>query len=236
MAITPQSIGKPRSSGSGSAFVDLSHEIISGATAYPGLPQPVLNDYISHEQSREMYTAGTEFHTGRLCLVGQTGTYLDVPFHRYADGYDLTRLDLRQVANVPACVIDTEEEEIIAESFADHDLTGRAVLIRTGWSRHWGTDRYANGHHPHLSAEAAGFLAQAAPALVGIDSLNIDGTHTRERPAHSALLGAGIPLVEHLTHLAELPSAGVRFSAVPVRVSGMGTFPVRAFATWNRWM
>ncbi|WP_063729287.1 cyclase family protein [Streptomyces sp. RTd22] len=236
MAITSHSTGKTRNGGSGSAFVDLSHEITSGATAYPGMQQPVLEDYISREQSREMYAPGTEFHSSRLCLVGQSGTYLDVPFHRYADGYDLTRLDLRQVANVSACVIDTEEEEIGPECLAGRDLAGRAVLLRTGWSRHWGTERYGNGRHPHLSAEAAAFLTQAAPAVVGIDSLNIDGTHTGERPAHSLLLGAGIPLVEHLTHLDQLPSSGVRFTAVPVKVSGMGTFPVRAFATWNRWM
>jgi len=232
--VRSEGLGNP--SRNSSTFADLSHEIVSGETAYPGLPQPSLVDHISREQSREMYTPGTEFHTGRLCLVGQTGTYMDVPFHRYADGYDLTRLDLRRVADVPACVVDTDQREIGPEVFAQHDLTGRAVLIRTGWSRHWGTDTYGNGEHPHLSEEAAEFLSHASPALVGIDSLNIDGTHTKERPAHTLLLGAGIPLVEHLTQLAQLPSQNVRFTAVPVKISGMGTFPVRAFASWNRWV
>ncbi|OEV08353.1 cyclase [Streptomyces nanshensis] len=220
----------------GSRFVDLSHDIVPGSTAYPGLPQPSLTDYISREQSREMYAEGTEFHTAQLCLVGQTGTYLDVPFHRYADGYDLTRLDLNRVANVPAVVIDTDADEIPPSVFAGQTLTGRAVLLRTGWSRFWGMDAYQNGGHPHLSEESARVLADAGPAVVGIDSLNIDGTHTGERPAHTQLLGAGIPIVEHLTNLGQLPGTGARFTAAPVKVVGCGTFPVRAFATWSRWV
>lgn len=220
----------------GTSLVDLSHDIISGSTAYPGLPEPMLTDYISREKSREMYAPGTEFHTGRLCLVGQTGTYLDVPFHRYADGYDLTRLDLRQVVDIPVTVVDVTTKEITAEELMRNNIRGYAVLIRTGWSKFWRTELYSNGQHPHLSGEAARFLAQEGPTLVGIDSLNIDGTYTTERPAHSELLGAGIPIVEHLTNLHQLPDKGARFTAVPVKVAGLGTFPVRAFATWKRWM
>ncbi|MEE1930440.1 cyclase family protein [Streptomyces sp. TRM 70351] len=221
--------------GPGSVLVDLSHEITAGATAYPGLPQPELTDHVTREESRAAYAPGTEFHIGRLCLVGQTGTYLDVPFHRYADGFDLTRLDLAQVAGRSAVVIDTEERSITPAAFAGRPLRGRAVLIRTNWSRFWGMAEYGSGEHPHLSAEAARYLAAEAPAVVGIDSLNIDGTHTGERPAHSELLGAGIPVVEHLTNLSQLPSEGARFTAVPVKVAGLGTFPVRAYAAWNRW-
>ncbi|MFG2600804.1 cyclase family protein [Streptomyces sp. NPDC048462] len=216
--------------------MDLSHEIVPGATAYPGLPQPVLTSQVSREQSRETYAPGTEFHTGRLCLVGQTGTYLDVPFHRYADGYDLTALDLARVAGVPTTVIETDKQEISPECFSGCTLRGRAVLIRTGWSRYWGTDSYESGEHPHLSAASAALLADAGPALVGIDSLNIDGTHTRERPAHTQLLGAGIPVVEHLTNLSLIPEQGGKFTAVPIKVAGLGTFPVRAFLTYSRWM
>ncbi|MBY8856666.1 cyclase family protein [Nocardia sp. CA2R105] len=215
-------------------FVDLSHEIVSGSTAYPGLPQPALTDHITRDQSRELYAEGTEFHTGRLCLVGQTGTYLDVPFHRYAGGYDLTRLPLDQVANVPAVVISTDEREVPEDCFTEFELRGRAVLIHTGWSRFWGMETYSCGRHPHLSARAAEFLANAEPRVVGIDSLNIDGTHTHERPAHTKLLGAGIPVVEHLTNLDQVPGEGAHFTAVPVKVAGLGTFPVRAFATWPK--
>ncbi|MER5886686.1 cyclase family protein [Streptomyces sp. NPDC001941] len=209
--------------------MDLSHGIVAGATAYPGLPQPVLTDHITREQSREAYAPGTEFHTGRICMVGQTGTYMDVPFHRYADGYDLSGLDLARVAHVPVTVVETDKQEIPPEVFAHSDLTGRAVLIRTEWSRHWGTDTYTSGHHPHLSAASAALLAEAGPAVVGIDSTNIDDTLGRERPAHTQLLGAGIPLVEHLTNLSHLPERGGWFTAVPVKFAGLGTFPVRAF-------
>lgn len=235
-SLSPRVTGAFTPGTAGAAFVDLSHEITSGSTAYPGLPQPELTAYLTHEQSRELYDDGYQFHTGQLRLVGQTGTYLDTPFHPFPDGYDLTRLDLRRVANVPATVVETDEQEIPADHFLEADnLSGRAVLIRTGWSRFWGTDTYGNGRHPYLSAEAAQLLAEAGASVVGIDSLDIDGTHTRVRPAHHALLGAGIPVVKHLTSLDQLPLRGAKFTAVPVKVSGLGTLPVRAFATWPRW-
>lgn len=226
----------PRTGSNGSRFVDLSHDIVPGATACPGLPRPALTDYVSREQSREMYAEGTEFHAARLCLVGQTGTRLSVPFHRYADGYDLTRLDLSRVANVPAVVIGTDDQEISPAVFAGQELGGRAVLFHTGRSRLRGADTCRSGRRPHLSETSARALADAGPAVVGIDSLNIDSTHTAERPAHTELLGAGIPVVEHLTNLGQIPGAGARFTAVPVKVAGCGTFPVRAFATWSRWI
>ncbi|GAB2787798.1 cyclase family protein [Streptomyces daliensis] len=236
-SLPPRVTGRHHNGASrGTSIVDLSHEIVSGSTGYPGLPQPELTPYITHEESRELYDPGYTFSTGKLCMVGQSGTYMDVPFHAFADGFDLTRLDLRQVVNVPVTLIETDKQEIPPEVFAKADLTGHAVLIRTGWSRFWETEAYANGQHPHLSADAAKLLAEADPSVVGIDSLNMDGTHTGSRPAHHELLGAGIPLVEHLTNLDQVPDKGARFTAVPVKVSGLGTFPVRAFASWTRWM
>ncbi|CAM5507759.1 cyclase family protein [Streptomyces xanthochromogenes] len=231
---SPRTRTASRHTGSGAVFVDLSHEIVPGATAYPGLPQPVLTDHISREQSRENYAPGTEFHLGMICMMGQTGTYMDVPHHRYADGYDLAALDLARVAHVPVTVVDTDQREIQPEAFAGAELTGRAVLIRTGWSGHWGTDTYGGGRHPHLSAASAALLAEAEPAVVGIDSTNIDDTTGRERPAHTLLLGAGIPLVEHLTNLSGVPAGGGWFTAAPVKFAGLGTFPVRAFLHTDR--
>jgi arylformamidase len=229
-------IGLTQHGSPGVTLLDLSHEITSGTTAYPGLPQPILTDYITHEQSRELYEDGYQFHTGRLCLVGQTGTYLDVPFHGFPDGNDLTGLDLKRVVNVPVTIIDTDQQEIGEECLTDARLSRRAVLFRTRWSRFWGTDTYSNGQHPYLSGKAARVLAEAGVSVVGIDSLNLDGTHTRARPAHYELLGAGIPVVEHLTNLTQLPDTGVRFTAVPAKIAGLGTFPVRAFATWSIWI
>lgn len=212
-------------------LIDLSHKIAAGVGAYPGFPQPVLTDHITREESRSMYAPGTEFHIGRICMMGQTGTYLDVPFHRYANGYDLARLDLGKIVDVPVTIIDTEAKAIPADAFAGAPIAGHAVLIRTGWSRFWGTELYGSGQHPYLSGDAARLLAAEGPSVVGIDSLNIDDTGDLTRPAHSEILGAGIPIVEHLSHLADLAANGSRFTAVPVKIEGLGTFPVRAFAT-----
>lgn len=213
-------------------FVDVSHTVVSGMTTYPGLPGPVITDHLSIEASRATYAPGTEFQIGRIDMVANTGTYLDTPAHRYVDGWDLTGLPLERVASVPLVLIDGVGTAIGPELFASAELRDRAVLVRTGWDRHWGTDAYGAGGHPHLTEEAARALVDGGAALVGIDSVNIDDTSTGERPAHSALLAAGIPIVEHLCHLDQVPSAGAAtFTAVPVKVSGMGTFPVRAFVT-----
>jgi len=213
--------------------IDLSHVVHDGMVTYPGLPVPVICDFMSREQSRAHYAPGTEFQIGTIELCGNTGTYIDSPFHRYADGTDLAGLPLESLAELDGIVIDLSGQAgraVDRNQLLPYDVGGKAVLLRTGWDRHWGTDAYFRGH-PFLTAAAAGHLAAEGAALAGIDSLNIDDTSGGDRPAHSALLGAGIPVCEHLTNLAALPVQGFRFSAVPVKVRGMGTFPVRAYAT-----
>jgi kynurenine formamidase len=212
-------------------LIDVSHVIESGMVTYKGLPAPLVCDFLSREASRKLYAPGTEFHIGRIDMVANTGTYLDAPSHRYADGIDVSELPLERLANLDAVVVRPELADgraVTPAAFDGLDVRGRAVLVRTGWDAHWRTDWYFEGH-PFLTAEAAALLASAGAALVGIDSLNIDDTADMARPVHTALLGAGIPVVEHLTGLARLPEAGFRFFAVPVKVKGMGTFPVRAF-------
>lgn len=211
-------------------FVDLSHVIGDGMVTYPGLPGPEIGEHLSWEDSWARYAPGTEFRIARISMVANTGTYLDTPAHRYRDGWGIADLPLELVAAVPGVVADAIGPPIGPEAFAGLEVSERAVLVRTGWSRHWGTDRYGEPGHPYLTAAAADALVASSPALVGIDSVNIDGTETGERPVHSALLAAGIPIVEHLTGLDQLPAEGFDFFAVPQRVEGMGTFPVRAFA------
>lgn len=214
-------------------FVDLSHIVADGMVTYPGLPAPRISDHLSREESRLHYEAGTEFHIGRIEMVANTGTYLDTPFHRFADGYDLVGLPLDRVAEVEGVLVRVLERETPAigpEVFGAIDVRGKAVLVHTGWDRHWGTDAYFDGH-PHLTEDAAVYLVENQAGLVGIDSLNIDATEGGTRPVHTTLLRAGIPIVEHMCGLHALPETGFRFSAVPVMVAGLGTFPVRAYAT-----
>lgn len=199
-------------------------------TTYPGLPGPVISDYLTRDESRTRYAEGTEFQIGRIDMVGNTGTYLDTPFHRFADGFDLADLPLDRVAGVPGVCLPAAGERVTAADISDGDVTGHAVLFSTGWDRHWGTDRYGAEDHPALTAEAAEALVQGGAALVGIDSVNIDDTRGGTRPVHTTLLQAGIPVVEHLTGLDALVGLSFRFYAVPAPVRGLGTFPVRAFA------
>lgn len=216
-----------------SKLIDLSHTVEHGMITYKGLPAPVISDHLSRERSRMLYESGTEFQIGRIEMVSNTGTYLDSPFHRYADGTDLAGLALESLANLEGVVvrlIGVAERGITSAEFENLDLSGKAVLFHTGWDMHWRTEEYLSGRHPFLTAEAADFLADAGAALVGIDSYNIDDTASGSRPAHSILLAHGIPIVEHLCGLRELPDSGFRFFAVPVKVKGFGTFPVRAFA------
>jgi arylformamidase len=213
-------------------FVDLSHTIENGMVTYKGLPAPAICDYLTRERSRELYAPGVEFQVTRIDMVANTGTYLDTPFHRYAHGTDLSGLKLESVADVPALVVRVRgltARAVDRAQLAGVEVRGRAVLVHTGWDRHWRTDRYFEDH-PFLTAAAAAFLRDQGASLVGIDSLNIDDIADMTRPVHSILLGAGIPIVEHLTCLDALPDQGFRFSAVPPKVSGMGTFPVRALA------
>jgi len=236
-------------------LIDLSHTIEHGMITYKGLPAPVISDQ-TREASRALYAPGTEFHIGNIEMVANTGTYLDSPFHRYAAGKDLAGLPLESLAYLEGIVVrhiggaerelerarfpNTEttaenlsrpaDRAITAAALEHLDVKAKAVLLHTAWDMRWRTEDYSNGRHPFLSADAAEFLANAGAALVGIDSYNIDDTADGRRPAHSILLAAGIPIVEHLCGLRELPIAGFRFFAVPVKVKSFGTFPVRAFA------
>lgn len=214
-----------------SELIDVSHVVEHGMVTYRGLPAPIICDYLSREASRERYAPGTEFQIGRIDMVANTGTYLDSPFHRYADGKDLSQLPLTSLANLECIVARAVPGERVIDrlDLAERDVRGRAVLVETGWDRHWRTDRYHDGH-PHLTGELAEWLVRAGAVLVGIDSFNIDSTDTGERPVHTVLLGAEIPIVEHMCGLKALPARGSRFFAVPVKVAGFGTFPVRAFA------
>jgi kynurenine formamidase len=217
---------------SAAGLVELSHVIRDGLVTYPGLPAPVIDDHLTFEASRSVYAPGTEFRITRITMVANTGTYLDTPAHRYADGLDLAGVGLERLVDLDGVVVDvrgTPDRGIGAEVFPSDLVRGRAVLVLTGWSRHFGSQAYLAGH-PFLTGSAAAYLAEAGAKLVGIDSLNIDDIGDGERPAHSALLAAGIPICEHLTNLELLPTTGFRFSAAPPRIEGMGTFPVRAWA------
>ena len=211
-------------------FIDLSHVIEDGMVTYPGLPAPHICDFLSREASRGRYGPETTFQIGRIDMVANTGTYLDSPFHRLADGADISQLTLGVLADLPAVIVNAGGQRAIdAADLASLEVRGRAVLVHTGWARHWRTERYGQGH-PFLTAAAAALLRDKGARLVGIDSLNIDDTADGERPVHTTLLGAGIPIVEHLRGLEQLPAAGFTFSAVPPPVRGMGSFPVRAYA------
>ncbi len=216
----------------GRRAIDLSHEIVGGMITHPGIPGPTISTFLTHEGSAGRYAPGTTFEIGRIDLVANTGTYLDTPAHRFAGRADLSALGLEAVVDLDGVVVDRRdraERAIGPDAFAGLRLEGRAVLIATGWDRHWGTETYL-AENPFLTEAAARFLVEAGVALVGIDSLNVDSLEDATRPAHTVLLDAGIPLVEHLTGLDRLPPDGFRFFAVPPRIRGMATFPVRAFA------
>jgi kynurenine formamidase len=213
-------------------IVDLSHVIEHGMTTYPGLPGPHICDFWTREGSAVNYDDGSSFQIGRIDMVANTGTYLDSPFHRYAEGKDLSELPLESLADLPAIVVRQPWEPQLAvdvPSFEGLNVRGKAVLVHTGWDRHWRTDRYGVDH-PFLTAAAAEWLVTNGAALVGIDSNNIDDTRERARPVHTNLLGAEVPICEHMTGLGQLPDEGFRFSAVPPKIRGMGSFPVRAYA------
>jgi arylformamidase len=211
-------------------FIDVSHTVRDGLVTYKGLPAPIICDYLSREESRKRYAPGTEFHIGKIEMIANTGTYMDSPFHRYADGKDLSELPLSCMADLDAVVfrIEPKHKAVGADFFRGTDIRGKAVLVHTGWSQHFATDVYHEGH-PHLTEDAAVYLRDAGAVLVGIDSFNIDDVSGGERPVHSTLLGAEIPIVEHLTNLHQLPDRNFRFFAVPVKIKDFGTFPVRAF-------
>lgn len=201
-------------------------------TTYPGLPGPEITRHLTREASRAHYAPGTEFSIDRISMVGNTGTYLDSPYHRYADGVDLAGVPLEAVADLPVVVVrlvGRGERGIGPDVFEPYEVTGAAVLLHTGWDAHWGTERYGDPA-PYLTEAGARALVERGATLVGIDSVNIDDTRGGERPAHSILLAAGVPVLEHLTNLGALPVTGARLHAAPPRVRDVGTFPVRAYA------
>ncbi|MGE5715967.1 MAG: cyclase family protein [Acidobacteriota bacterium] len=213
-------------------LLDLSHTVEAGMVTYKGLPGPVITDHLSREASRPLYAGGTTFHIGKIEMVANTGTYVDAPFHRWEDGADLSQLSLASLAGLDGVVIAAPHAHGLAvnEDFLEGvEIRGRAVLVHSGWAEFWGTPSYFQ-RSSHLTSSAASLLVSRGAVIVGIDSDNIDDTDDRTRPVHSILLRAGIPVVEHLCGLEALPASGFRFYAVPVKVAGMGTFPVRAFA------
>ena len=212
-------------------FFDVSHVVEDGMITYKGFPAPIICDWMSREASRSRYAPGTEFQIGKIEMIANTGTYVDSPFHRYENGKDLSELPLESLADVECVVIRVDLSNGVAIDevpFSSRQIDGKAVLFHTGWDRHWRTDAYFE-HHPHLTERMAEWLVKAGARIVGIDSYNIDSIATGERPVHSVLLGHDIPIVEHMCNLAAVPDGGGSFSAVPVKVKGLGTFPVRAF-------
>jgi kynurenine formamidase len=216
----------------GARIVELSHPIHHGMVTFPGLPGPEISDHLSRADSRARYAPGTEFHIGRISMVANTGTYLDVPSHRFADGADLSGVSLKQLADLPGLVIRLPAETTAIDRLlvAPYDVSGKAVLLHTAWDRHWGTEAYGAGGHPYLTADACEDLVARGATLLGIDSVSVDDLTDASRPAHTILLRHGVIIVEHLRGLADLPPEGFRFHAAPPMVAGMGTFPVRAYA------
>ncbi|KPQ34668.1 MAG: arylformamidase KynB [Phormidesmis priestleyi Ana] len=212
-------------------LIDLSHTVEDGMVTYKGIPAPLICDFLTREASKALYAEGTTFHIGKIEMASNTGTYLDSPFHRYADGKDLSELALESIADLNGWVFHAPEGQtsIGPALFEGADVKGKAVLVHTGWAQHWRTDQYFEDH-PYLTADAARYLKESGAILVGIDSYNIDSTSTGERPVHSILLRADIPIVEHMCNLESLPNTAFKFNAVPVKVKKFGTFPVRAYA------
>lgn len=211
-------------------YIDLSHSIENGMITYKGLPAPVICDFLSREDSKKFYAEGTEFQIGKIEMVSNTGTYIDCPFHRYADGHDLSQLHLSALADLKGVYVNAQDALSISVDYFQHlDVKNKAVLIHTGWSKHWRTDAYFE-NHPFVTEEAAHFLVQAGAKLVGIDSHNIDDTRQRSRPVHTVLLKNQVLIVEHMTNLHLLQGKTFHFTAVPPKFVGVGTFPVRAFA------
>lgn len=214
------------------SYIDLSHVIYDGLITYKGLPAPIICDFLSREDSRSRYAPGTEFQIGKIEMVTNTGTYVDCPFHRYEDGKDLSEVELERFADLEGIVIRADHKNglaITADAFKGKEIRNRAVLVHTGWDEYWATDKYYE-NHPFLTEDAALYLKSCGAKLVGIDSHNIDDTRGNTRPVHSTLLREEILIAEHLCNLKNVPDEGFKFSAVPPKFKGAGTFPVRAFA------
>ena len=218
-----------------SKLIDLSHTVEHGMITYKGLPAPIICDFLSREDSRSHYAPGVEFNIGKIEMVANTGTYVDSPFHRFANGKDLAELPLESLADLDGIVVRAQKlgRAISADAFHGMNLKGKAVLVHTDWAQHWGTDQYFEGH-PFLTKNAVEFLVEEGAAFVGIDTYNIDDTNDGTRPAHTTLLGNNIPICEHMCGLKKLPDHGFRFHAAPVKVKAFGTFPVRAYAVLDK--
>jgi len=217
----------------GRRIVELSHRIGDGTITYPGLPGPQVGSHLTREASEGHYAPGTSFEISRITMVGNTGTYLDAPYHRFADGADLADLPAECFADLEGLLVRVTGQQARAvdrDAFLPYDVAGRAVLVHTGWDVHFGTERYGAGDHPYLTADAVAYLVEAGATLVGIDSVNVDDTADGARPAHTGLLAARIPIVEHLTGLDQLPVTGFRFHAAPPRIERLATSIVRAYA------
>jgi kynurenine formamidase len=216
-------------------LVDLSHTVEHGRITYKGLPAPIICDFLSREDSRSHYTGGTEFNIGKIEMVANTGTYVDSPFHRFADGIDLSELPLESLVDLEGIVVRAQNlgRAISAAAFENVEVKGKAVLVHTDWARHWGTDQYYEGH-TFLTRDAAEYLVESGAAFVGVDTYNIDDTTDGSRPVHTILLGNQIPICEHMCGFESLPDKGFRFHAAPVKVKAMGTFPVRAYAILDK--
>jgi len=212
-------------------YVELNHVLEDQMRAYPGFPPPVIRALMDHEESRPYYDDKAEFFIGRVDMVCNIGTYLDSPFHRYPDGADLSQIPLEMVAGVSGIVLDAvmSSSRSIMIDCSDLKLRERAVLVRTGWDKRWGTEDYWEPG-PYLADDFIDLLIRAKPKLLGVDFWNVDNTMDPARPAHTRLLAANVLLVEHLCNLSVLPRTGFRFFAVPLRIVRGASFPVRAFA------
>ena len=216
-------------------LIDLSHTVEHGLVTYKGLPAPIICDFLSREDSRSHYSGGTEFHIGKIEMVANTGTYVDSPFHRFADGIDLSELPLESLVDLEGVVVRAQNvgRAISAQAFKSVNVKDKAVLVHTDWARHWNTEQYYEGH-PFLTKDAAELLVEAGAVFVGVDTYNIDDTADGARPVHTILLGNQIPICEHMCGFDLLPDSGFRFHAAPVKVKAMGTFPVRAYAVLDK--
>jgi len=218
----------------GYTLIDVSHTVKDGMQTYKGLPVPIICDYLSREASKSHYEEGTSFQIGVVTMCANTGTYVDVPFHRYENGEDLSEFSLARLANLDGIkVVIPEGIKAIKVEHLPKDISGKAVLLQTNWSEYWGSDQYFE-NHPYVTEQTAQYLRDQGAIFVGIDSYNIDDIQGKKRPCHSILLKEGIPICEHMTNLNELPADNFKFFAVPVKMKGMGTFPVRAFGILDK--
>ena len=212
-------------------LVELNHILEDGMMAYPGLPRPKIGAFLDHKESRSRYNDQAEFYLGKVDMVCNLGTYVDSPFHRYPGGADLSQIPLERVSGIPGIVLDAvvSSNRSITLDVIDSELRGKAVLIRTGWDKRWGTESYWEPG-PYLSGESTDLMIRCKVFLVGVDFWNVDDTTDPSRPAHTRLLASEILIVEHLCNLSVLPRTGFKFYAVPLRIVGGASFPVRAFA------